>query len=564
MRTAAAVRRLAFRGAMLASRARFWRPLARHAERPAEAQAAVLTRILARNQATEFGVAHRFASVSTPDQFRAHVPLQQYESLRAYVERQRLTGAPALTAEAPIFYAQTSGSTGAPKYIPVTATTLKLHREEQALFTYLQYRARPEAFAGTAWGIMGAAVEGRLDSGHAVGSVSGYLYESLPTALRSRFVVPPAVSSIEDYQTKYLVILRLALASADITYLGSPNPSTFVRLLDLLNERRDDLACSLETGSLAPLGGPGGLDALDRGLWAELAARITKQRARAAQLRTSKRLTYADLWPGIRLLTTWTGGSCGVALDALRRVLPRDCSVMELGYQATEVRGTLALECEAAGGIPPLHHHYFEFVPQDRWEADQPSYLGLADLEPGQRYYVVITTAAGLYRYVMNDIIEVTGRFRNTPLLRFVQKGRGVTSLTGEKLYESQAIEAVQAAAHALGVEVSFFLLVADHAVSGYHLYVETGPGLPGTSPPAPTALAATMDGRLTELNIEYRSKRASARLAPLAVSRLRAGSAEAYKASCVQQGQREGQFKPRVLQYRKDLAWPVERYVID
>jgi hypothetical protein len=40
--------------------------------------------------------------------------------------------------------------------------------------------------------------------------------------------------------------------------------------------------------------------------------------------------------------------------------------------------------------------------------------------------------------------LTVTGFFHQTPLLRFVQKGRGVTSLTGEKLYEAQAIEAIQ------------------------------------------------------------------------------------------------------------------------
>ena len=49
----------------------------------------------------------------------------------------------------------------------------------------------------------------------------------------------------------------------------------------------------------------------------------------------------------------------------------------------------------------------------------------------------------------MNDLLDVTGFFHQTPLLRFVQKGRGVTSLTGEKLYEAQAIEAIQDAAAA-------------------------------------------------------------------------------------------------------------------
>ena len=102
----------------------------------------------------------------------------------------------ALTLEPPVFYAQTSGTTGKPKHIPVTRSMLAMHRDEQALFSYLQYRACPAAFEGKAFGIMGAASEGRLDSGHVVGSVSGHLYQSLPAAVRSRFVVPPDVLGI--------------------------------------------------------------------------------------------------------------------------------------------------------------------------------------------------------------------------------------------------------------------------------------------------------------------------------------------------------------------------------
>jgi hypothetical protein len=547
---------------MRAYGARHWWPLARHAARPVEVQASVLARLLAANRSTEFAATHRLGPVTTPGEFRARVPPQDYESLRAYVDRQRLTGAPALTAEPPLFYAQTSGSTGTPKYIPITATALRFHRDEQALFTYLQHRARPEGFAGAAWGIMGAAVEGRLDSGHAVGSVSGYLYESLPRVLQSRFVVPPAVSAIADYEAKYLVILRLALAARDITYLGAPNPSTFVRLLDVLNERRDVLARSLERGSLEPLGAAaeGSAHGVDSRLRAALAPRVTAEPLRARALASDRRLTYSDLWPGIRLLTTWTGGSCGIALDALRRTLPRDCAVMELGYQATEMRGTLALETETPGGLPPLHHHFFEFVRQDDQGRADADYLGLADLVEGERYYVLVTTAAGLYRYFMNDIVEVTGRFRRTPLLRFVQKGRGVTSLTGEKLYEAQVLDAVLTAARQRGLPLAFFQLIADEAASGYHLYIETD----SDGEAAWRGLGDAVDRRLGELNIEYRSKRASARLAPLVVSRLRAGSADAYKAACVAKGQREGQFKPAVLLDRKDLAWPVDRYAID
>jgi hypothetical protein len=478
------------------------------------------------------------------------VPVQHYEMLRPYIDRQRRTGEAALTAEAPIFYAQTSGTTGTPKYVPITRTSLAIHRAEQALFSYLQFRACPEAFSGMAMGIMGAAVEGRLDSGHAVGSVSGHLYASLPRVLQSRFVVPPGVSSIADYDVKYQVILHLALAQDDITYAGSPNPSTFLRLLDVLNRRRETLLRALATGTSDILAG------LEPTLRATVARRMQAQPARAARLAALPELTYANTWPGLRLLTTWTGGSCGVALGALRRTLPAGTRVMELGYQATECRGTLPLEAESAGGLPPLHHHFFEFVERGSWDAARPDYLTLDQLEEGSQYYVLITSAAGLYRYFMNDLIEVTGRFHRTPLLRFVQKGKGVTSLTGEKLYEAQVIDAVQGELTQRGVAPVFFILIAVEERTAYRLLIE------GPRPPDAATLAEAVDERLGALNIEYRGKRESGRLAPLTAAWLRAGAAEAYKAAAVRAGQREGQLKPPILQYRKDLLILLDEHI--
>jgi hypothetical protein len=232
---------------------------------------------------------------------------------------------------------------------------------------------------------------------------------------------------------------------------------------------------------------------------------------------------------------------------------------MELGYQSTECRGTMALEAETPGGLPPLNHHFFEFVQQEDWDDGRRRCLGLHELKHGRRYYVIVTTAAGLYRYFMNDIVEVTGRYRETPLLRFVQKGKGVTNLTGEKLYEAQVIEAVQAAARRCDLAVPFFVLVADEERTSYHLFLESD-----TAPrPAASEFLAVVDERLGELNIEYHSKRASGRLAPLTLTWLQHGAGEAYKTACVRAGQREGQFKPVVLQYRRQLPLPIERYAI-
>lgn len=523
---------------------RFWQPLDESARRPEAAQRAVLAALVGANRDTAFGRAHGFGDIRTPAEYAARVPVQHYESLRPYVERQRLTGEAALTREAPAFYAQTSGTTGTPKYVPVTPSVLVQTRTEQKIFSYLQHRACPAAFTGRTLGIMGAAVEGRLDSGHAVGSVSGHLYRSMPRFVKWRFVVPPDVSGVTDYDLKYLLILRLALDTPDITYLGAPNPSTFLRLAALLDSHRAPLTASLASGAFD------GLDRVDATVRNAVAGRITAQPARAAALDRLATLTFANVWPRIALVTTWTGGSCGIALASLRPLLPESTQVMELGYQATEFRGTLALDVETAGGLPPLHHHYFEFVDEEAWDSGRPDAVMLHELQPGRRYQVVVTTAAGLYRYFMNDLVEVTGQYERTPLLRFVQKGKGVTNLTGEKLYEAQVIEAVQHAAGGHGLVPSFFLMVAGEQAMAYTLYVETA----RHAPIDPAVFAAAVEAAIGARNLEYHAKRASGRLRPLEVRWLAPGAGEACKAASVRAGQREGQYKPTVLQYEKDL----------
>jgi hypothetical protein len=535
---------LSLRAGMELHRIRYWRPLERMARQPEITQQRLLRRLVAANQQTRFGIEHHFDGITNASEFRDRVPVHDYEALRPYIDDQRRTGVQALTAESPVFYAQTSGSTGTPKYIPITPSALEMHQAEQALFSYLQFRACPRAFGGKALGIMGAAVEGHLDTGHAVGSVSGHLYQSLPPSVQSRFVVPPAVAGIADYDLKYLVILRLALAEPDVTYMGTPNPSTFLRLLDILNTRRDLLRHSLHTGTLD------GLEGLDPAVREAVTARLNADPARAAALPSAASLTFANVWPGIRLVTTWTGGSCGIALEALRRTLPTGARVMELGYQSSEFRGTIALEAETPHGLPPLHHQFFEFVEQAKWDSGHAAFCTLDQLEAGRRYYILVTTASGLYRYFMNDLVEVSDFFHRTPLLRFIQKGKGVTSLTGEKLYEGQAIDAVLDTTGRYGVASSFFLLIADEKTSAYQLFVESDDG----GRPDMQEFAAAVDRRLGELNIEYQGKRRSGRLGPLTIAWLKRGAADAYKRACIGAGQREGQFKPAVLQYRKDL----------
>ena len=187
--------------------------------------------------------------------FRERVPVQQYEMLRPYIERAAADRrARADDGGAALLRADERQHRRARSTFRSRRSMLAIHRAEQALFSYLQYPRVPGRHstgkAWASWARRSRAISIRVTS---VGSVSGHLYRSLPRVIQSRFVVPPEVSSIADYDLKYLVILRLALGEPEITYIGSPNPSTFLRLLDLLNERREMLLRTSGHGNVRSL-----------------------------------------------------------------------------------------------------------------------------------------------------------------------------------------------------------------------------------------------------------------------------------------------------------------------
>ena len=167
---------------------------------------------------------------------------------------------------------------------------------------------------------------------------------------------------------------------------------------------------------------------------------------------------FVDIWPNLKAITTWTGGSCSILVSSLKKQLAPSTHIVEMGYLSSEFRGSITIDILNNKGVPTLHENFFEFVEKEDWENENPTFLTLEQLEEGKQYYVVTTTQNGLYRYFINDIIEVTGTYNNTPTTEFVQKGKGVTNITGEKLYESQLIQAMDKIKQEHGFEVSFFL----------------------------------------------------------------------------------------------------------
>ena len=87
---------------------------------PRRAQENILRRLLRQNRDAAFGRRHGFADIRTPEEFAARVPMAEYEDYAASISAAR-KGAPfPLAAETPGLLEPTSGSSGAPKLIPLT------------------------------------------------------------------------------------------------------------------------------------------------------------------------------------------------------------------------------------------------------------------------------------------------------------------------------------------------------------------------------------------------------------------------------------------------------------
>ena len=291
---------------------------------------------------------------------------------------------------------------------------------------------------------------------------------------------------------------------------------------------------------------------------ARFAPRPTAPRALGAILQESGRLTIADLWPGLRAVVTWTQGSCALAASAVASSLPPGARVIEAGYIASEVRSTVIVDPDRGLGLPLLDDVFFEFVPVEAWDRGDRNTLLLDEIEPGRDYHIVVTTAAGLLRYHMNDVVRATTRIGATPTLAFLRKGRGVTSITGEKLAEDQVNAAVRQLAADLGVNVPFYLLIADDVSASYvaHLRIE---GAPADA----ASVASRLDAHLARLNLEYESKRKSGRLKSLAANLLSPDAAAAYYRHLVARGQREAQLKVLTLQRRQDCDFDFSAYAL-
>lgn len=502
------------------SRMKLWQ-FAAACRKPREVQAALLREILAMHADTDFGREHGFATIRTVADFRRQVPIRGYEAIEPYVARVRRGETRALLADDRVLmFALTSGTTAARKTIPITPRYLADYRRGwnrwglRALLDHQRISCSPILQ------VAGDPEEYTTEAGIPCGSLSGLTVRMQKRIIRFLYTFPAAASGIRDHETKQYVALRLAIGRP-VGMIVAPNPSTLAALARVLNERKEGLLRDLRDGTLAA-----DLPIADD-IRAALTPRLKQHQRRARALDRIAEKTGAlwprDVWPADRmLLGTWTGGSVGPYLRQLTESYG-ETSVRDLGLLASEGRMTIPLADDSKSGVLDVTTHFFEFIPESEIESPRPTVVEAQEVKEGGDYYLVPTTAAGLYRYDLRDLVRVTGFHGRTPLLEFLGKGGQFASVTGEKLTEHQVTRAVAEEIARRGIRMPAYSLAPcwDERQPYYGLFVERGAWNEGSN----RDLASAIDGNLGRANDEYRGKRASGRLGSVQIIWLRPGT---------------------------------------
>jgi hypothetical protein len=513
--------------------------------RAGEVQRALLLHRIARHADSQFGRDHHFGEIRTVADFRRRVPISSYDRHEPYIDRVRRGDLGALFGRGTevLMFAMTSGTTNRPKTIPVTRESLRDYREGWTIWGILAFDAHPAILSCGLRPILQMASDWResvTPGGIPCGAITGLTAHMQNPLVRTKYCMPAVASRIKDIESKYYVALRLS-AYRDLGTIIAANPSTILAMARLGDREHAVLIRDLAEGTI---------DArweIPAEIRRQLRLRTGFRRKRAARnleriVERTGRLLPKDYWPNLEFLANWMGGT----MKAYLRGYPEffgETPVRDVGLIASEGRMTIPIDDRTPAGLLDIRHQYFEFIPEDQAQREEPETVEVTDLIEGRNYFIVLTTAGGLYRYNISDLVRCVGYHGSTPLIEFLNKGAHYSSLTGEKLSEYHVIAAVQEAQRTSGFRLKSYLLLPSWGdPPSYSLLVEEDDL---AEPAVATRLAEAVEQELRRQNIEYANRRDTRRLDPVRILRIAPGSwLEFQKRRLAQSGGTVEQYK--------------------
>ncbi len=483
--------------------------------------------LLRRAASTEFGRLRSFGRLAAlpdsalVDAYRAEVPVQTYDDLLPMLRRMREDAEPNVSWPGVVRdWAQTSGTTAGDKFIPVSEDMLA-HNRKASLDVFC-HAARfgvglTDVFAGKLLFLGGSTALSTSENGVRTGDLSGVATRLVRWPLTSVVLPDRETALMSDWPAKIDRMARLCMKS-DIRWLAGMASWSLVlmeKMIDLAREEGRDVRTLQD-------------------LWPNLRVFVHGG------------VKYSPFEPRVR--EVWSGASGGD--DVPRRLEVYPASEGFIAIQDTPRDPGLRLNID--------HRVFYEFVPLSEINDPSPSAFTADRVERGERYVVLMSTCAGLWRYVIGDVVEFdTIPPDGPPRLRIVGRHRLFINAFGENLIVEHIENAVVDAARATGMVVGEFTAApvypGRHSRGGLQLAIEW------SNPAAdPARFARAFDESLKRQNVDYTTKRTSnLGMAPPTVTPLPMGAIHGWMR---RRGKLGGQHKcPRCANHREFIDGLVE-----
>lgn len=504
-----------------------------------------LMRLIRENEDTEYGKKYGFREIRSYDDYAAKVPLSCYEDYEPYIDRMvYLGGKNLITAEDVVYFAHTSGTSGASKMIPCTQRALDILFSTifQRAFGLCEKSCREKTGEGMpdCKGIN--LMESRISYtryGVAHGAISEIL--SIPEDTRVYNALPEElIYPASDYDRRHVKML-FALRERRLSFLMATFSPTLYDIIAYLRHSWSVLCDDIEAGKINK-------DIqVEPKLRAQLEAKLTPDPERATQIRKimeehEEEAFIPLLWPDLKLVASVGTATFAPFIDKLRQSLGPSVAVDHLGYVCSEAAVAAALrEDEPAYMLIPFGGFY-EFIPVEDGAPEQP--LLMDQLEAGKEYELVITNLSGFYRYRLGDVVRVTGFHNECPMLVFAYRKNQLISMYGEKVSETVLHEAVNAMAEETGLTVLEFSVYADAETEPGH-YVVLLESDREIKPDRWPYYSGILERKLCEAHDSYHKKILQKTLLPMEVKFVQPETYALYRDLKVLGGASPNQIKP-------------------
>jgi len=474
---------------------------------PVMAQHAVFKNLLEKGAQTAFGRDNNFKAIDGYQAFNNNVPIRDYETLRPYIDRV-VAGEPDVSWPGkPLYMSKTSGTTSGIKFIPISNESMPhhIHAVRNMLFRYFVTTGHGDFFDGKMLYLSGSPALERVN-GIPTGRLSGIVNHQLPWWIKNNRLPSFRVNIEEDWEKK----------------------------VDLMVEESIDKDVRL-IGGIPP--------------WIQMFYEKILERTGKSNIRSVFPNLSVFVYGGVNFepykksLESLVGGPL-ISLETF------PASEGFFAFQDQHPHKGLLLNVNA--GI------FYEFIPTEETDKQNPSRVPLEDVEIGRNYALVVSTNAGLWAYNIGDTVEFTSIYPYR--LRITGRTKHFISAFGEHVIGKEVETAMNCALAVHKASIVEFSVAPqvnppNNGLPFHEWYIEF------KKPPEDIkAFARSLDAEMVNQNIYYSDLISGNILQSLVVRPLTKDAFRKYMQSI---GKLGGQNKVPRLTNNRQIADDLDQFIL-